>query len=638
MALPKKLGFGGTGFHSDDAVRTRATINSLVALANALKTDHNDVLAKLDADGGVSGTDYASLRTVAAADADEVNATTGQGASFFHGDDGVKVRLVLQAIRTLANEIKTDHNALLAKLDLDGGVADTDYADATATDEEQTVTVTATGGTFTLTYDGQTTDAIAENATAATVQTELEQLSNIEVGDVVVTGSAGGPYTLTFGGNLADVNVEALTASAAGLTQAAGTGTAAVATTTAGGAAISIDHATTVAGVAPVNEVQHVTVDATSGNFTVTYAGQTTASLAFDVSAAAFTTAMDNLSNLAPGDVVVTGGPGDSGGTTPYVLTFGGTLAGTNVAEVTCASVDLAGGGASVTPSTVTPGVAAVNEQQTITLTGGPNAGNYTITWEGQTTANISATASAAAVQSALEALSNVAAGEIAVTRSGAGSLASPYVYTLTFQNGLGGANQDQATSTDVSLVVNEVQSITVTANAGTFTVTYSGQTTSAIAYNATNAAVQTALEALSNLAPADVVVTGGPGDATGSAPYVLTFGGTLADTDVAEVTTSAAALQAIGTVVIAEATAGEEPNTIVTADISAIPAELGGGAATLHTDAAVALETNVLRMIEMLNEVKRKRNVMLAKLDDDATVADTDYESLHATTEDDAA
>ena len=40
------------------------------------------------------------------------------------------------------------------------------------TDEVQTVTITGgpTGGTFTLTWGGQTTAAIAYNATAATVQ------------------------------------------------------------------------------------------------------------------------------------------------------------------------------------------------------------------------------------------------------------------------------------------------------------------------------------------------------------------------------------------------------------------------------------------------------------------------------------
>ena len=83
---------------------------------------------------------------------------------------------------------------------------------------------------------------------------------------------------------------------------------------------------------------------------------------------------------------------------------------------------------------------------------------------------------------------------------------------------------------------INEVQRATITGvpTGGTFTLTYSGQTTGPIAYNATAAAVQTALEALNNIAPLDVVVTGGPGPAT---PYTFTFGGTLAGRDVVAMT-----------------------------------------------------------------------------------------------------
>lgn len=106
------------------------------------------------------------------------------------------------------------------------------------TNEVQTVTITGspTGGTFTLTYSGQTTGTIAYNASASTVQTALEALSNIGVGDVAVTGSAGGPYTVAFKGDLGLQNVSAMTASGAGLT---------------GGSSPSVSIATATAGVAP---------------------------------------------------------------------------------------------------------------------------------------------------------------------------------------------------------------------------------------------------------------------------------------------------------------------------------------------------------------------------------------------------
>jgi hypothetical protein len=51
----------------------------------------------------------------------------------------------------------------------------------------QRLTVQATGGTYTLTFDGQTTAPIAWDATAGTIQAALEALSNIAPGDVVVT-------------------------------------------------------------------------------------------------------------------------------------------------------------------------------------------------------------------------------------------------------------------------------------------------------------------------------------------------------------------------------------------------------------------------------------------------------------------
>lgn len=75
---------------------------------------------------------------------------------------------------------------------------------------------------------------------------------------------------------------------------------------------------------------------------------------------------------------------------------------------------------------------------------------------------------------------------------------------------------------------VNEVQRATITGTptGGTFTLTYNGQTTAAIAYNATFGAVQTALEALSNVGAGDITVSGGPGPGT---PYTFTFTGALA-------------------------------------------------------------------------------------------------------------
>lgn len=100
-------------------------------------------------------------------------------------------------------------------------------------DEVQKVTETkASGGKFKLTFDGKTTAAIAYNATAKAVQEALEALSNIETGDVTVTGEAGGPWSITFGGQYVDTNVPTLEADGAELTGEGHEIT--VATTTAG--------------------------------------------------------------------------------------------------------------------------------------------------------------------------------------------------------------------------------------------------------------------------------------------------------------------------------------------------------------------------------------------------------------------
>jgi YD repeat-containing protein len=75
-----------------------------------------------------------------------------------------------------------------------------------------------TGGTFTLTFNGQTTSPLAYNASAAAVQAALQALSTVGTGNVFVAGGAGGPWTVRFGGSLAGAYQPQLTANGAGLT------------------------------------------------------------------------------------------------------------------------------------------------------------------------------------------------------------------------------------------------------------------------------------------------------------------------------------------------------------------------------------------------------------------------------------
>lgn len=108
----------------------------------------------------------------------------------------------------------------------------------TSTSAVQSVTITGvpTGGTFTLTYAGQTTAALAYNITAAALQAALVALSTIGPSNVVVSGTA--PYNLAFAGVLGSIAVANLTSNSAGLLGGTTPGVA-VATLTAGGTAIS---------------------------------------------------------------------------------------------------------------------------------------------------------------------------------------------------------------------------------------------------------------------------------------------------------------------------------------------------------------------------------------------------------------
>jgi hypothetical protein len=216
-------------------------------------------------------------------------------------------------------------------------------------------------------------------------------------------------------------------------------------------------------GVAGVAELQFLYVDGGAGTFTLTWGAATTGALAFDISAADLQTALVALASIAPGDVVVSGGPGGPNGAAPYVLAWAAALGA--AAHPTADVTSLTGGGHAVTCVTVTPGA-------------DPTA---------------------------------------------------------------------------------EVHQLSVAASGGTFTVTFGDQTTGSLAYNVIHADLQTALVGLSNVAPGDVVVSGGPGDATGSTPYLLTWAAALGNVAPPSVTSSL-------TVTVTQAQANARANALAAA------------------------------------------------------------------------
>lgn len=110
---------------------------------------------------------------------------------------------------------------------------------------------------------------------------------------------------------------------------------------------------------------------------------------------------------------------------------------------------------------------------------------------------------------------------------------------------GVVASGEDAATGTD------EVQTVTVNATSGSFTLTFSGQTTSAVAYDAPAkegegaGSVEAALDALSTIGGAggSVSVGYGPGNAAGSSQYEVTFEGSLGSSSVAAMTANGAGL-----------------------------------------------------------------------------------------------
>jgi hypothetical protein len=87
--------------------------------------------------------------------------------------------------------------------------------------ELQLLVIDATGGTYTLTFNGVgPTAAIAWNASPAAITVALEALANIVPGDVSIDGAVGGPYTIEFTGALAGANVAQLVPDSTNLTGA----------------------------------------------------------------------------------------------------------------------------------------------------------------------------------------------------------------------------------------------------------------------------------------------------------------------------------------------------------------------------------------------------------------------------------
>jgi hypothetical protein len=250
-----------------------------------------------------------------------------------------------------------------------------------------------TGGTYTLSFGGDTTGSLAYNASAATIQTALNALASITAqSGVTVTGTLAAGFVVTFGSlatgssAIGSLTVSTGSAISAGVTPSNLGRVQAISITAARNVAIAATSSSTMVtflgfsggfSVSSTNDTARWTYnnanDPVSGAFTLTVYGETTASIAYNATEATISAALNALTAISTrGGCIVTG---------------------------------TAGPGKSIDMTVLYPGI---------------TGGTYTLTLLGQTTGSIAYNASAATVEAALNALANVTAlGGVTLTGAG---------------------------------------------------------------------------------------------------------------------------------------------------------------------------------------------------------------------------
>lgn len=227
------------------------------------------------------------------------------------------------------------------------------------------------------------------------------------------------------------------------------------------------------------DEVQSVAMhaNAISGTYTLTFtlhSGETftTGNIAFDAAAATVTTAINSAATTATitgwtnGDITVAGAGLDSEAMT---FTFDGeSVAGLNHGAIAVDGALLGGAGEAGVASTTTAGDdnPATDEVQSIAAHVDATGGTYTLTVLGNETANIAYDANAATIQTAVDLVSGVTAGHVAIT----GGPLSTTPLTITFSG-------DDVDETDQVQTTIDGALLTADGTAGAVTASASGQT-----------------------------------------------------------------------------------------------------------------------------------------------------------------
>ena len=306
-------------------------------------------------------------------------------------------------------------------------------------------------GTFKIWLGGIATSALAVGASAATVQTAITGLAAVGSGNAAVVKTSDTNddiYTVTFQGSLAGVTVATMTA----------------VLTTSKPVVRTIQQGSS-SGV-PQNEKQTITFGDSwvfDGNvseditYTLTLDSQVSLPISWRALPITVASSIYGLAGVEDDGVLCTA----SGnvltveflrreGNSPQSQIVANTL--TNPYSSPTMAITL-----SVTAEQLTPPVLALNEVQSITLNGSPTGGTFTLTFGANTTSAIAYDATAATVQTAIQALASIGSGNCSLS----GPAGGPWL--CEFVSAKAAANQSEMTGTGSSLTGGAAQSITVT-------------------------------------------------------------------------------------------------------------------------------------------------------------------------------
>ena len=291
------------------------------------------------------------------------------------------------------------------------------------------------------------------------------------------------------------------------------------------------------------DEVQSVAVAATSGKFTLGFEGNATAELLPTATAAEVQAALNALPTISRGggSVSVSGGPGDASGSSPYRILFNaGPLKGLNVAQIGVANISLSGGASATAIASGTLIDGEVGFEICSSIADDTCRSGTTGSGWGAFGPNIQGIAI------------NQASGDVYVTDQGNQRI-QQFDASGNFLRAFGSDVVETGFPGD-SPPASAVQTLSVTATGGKYVLSFQGQATGELSFNATAAEIETALQGLSSIGTGNATVS-----ETSSGTFQITFAGRLANSPEPLVTAASGAIQPLsgGIASVAATTAG---------------------------------------------------------------------------------